>query len=83
MTPEKIAEAMEVMAEAQSEEPPEGEPRVPCDVAVASVGEDDNKILVITSAGSRVHDALADNGFYVRTERGVCLVEWREGACRA
>ena len=33
MTPEKIAEAMEVMAEAQSEEPPEGEPRVPCDVA--------------------------------------------------
>lgn len=44
MTPEKIAEAMEVMAEAQSDEPPEGEPRVPC---------------------------------------GVCLVEWREGACRA
>ena len=82
MTPEKIAVAMEVMAEAQSEEPPEGEPRVPCDVAVASVGEDD-QILVITSAGSRVHDALSDNGFYVRTDRGVCLVEWREGACRA
>lgn len=32
MTPEKIAEAMEVMAEAQREEPPEGEPRVHCDV---------------------------------------------------
>lgn len=82
MTPEKIAEAMEVMAEAQREEPPEGEPRVPCDVAVASVGEDD-QILVLVSAGSRVHDTLADNGFYVRTNRGVCLVEWREGACRA
>ena len=47
-----------------------------------SVGEDD-QILVLVSAGSRVHDALADNGFYVRTDRGVCLVEWREGACRA
>lgn len=82
MTPEKIAEAMEVMAEAQREEPPEGEPRVPCDVAVASVGEDD-QVLVLVSAGSRVHDALTDNGFYVRTDRGVCLVEWREGACRA
>lgn len=82
MTPEKVAEAMEVMAEAQREEPPEGEPRVPCDVAVASVGED-GQILVLVSAGSRVHDALADNGFYVRTDRGVCLVEWREGACRA
>lgn len=82
MTPEKIAEAMEVMASAQREEPPEGEPRVHCDVAVASVGEDD-QILVLVSAGSRVHDVLADNGFYVRTDRGVCLVEWREGACRA
>ena len=71
-----------VWAAPQSEEPPEGEPPVPCDVAVASVGEDD-QILVITSAGSRVHDALSDNGFYVRTDRGVCLVEWREGACRA
>lgn len=65
MTPEKIAEAMEVMAEAQREEPPEGEPRVPCDVAVASVGEDD-QILVLVSAGSRVHDALADNGLHAQ-----------------
>ena len=79
MTPEKIAEAMEVMAEAQREEPPEGEPPASCDVAVASVGEDD-QVLVLASAGSRVHDALTDNGFYIRVDRGVCLVEWRDAA---
>lgn len=82
MTPEKIAEAMEVMASAQREDPPEGEPAAPCDVAVANVGRDD-QILVLVSAGSRVHDALTDNGYYIRTERGVTYVEWREGACRA
>lgn len=48
-------------------------------IAEASVGADD-QILVLVSAGSRVHDALSDNGFYVRTDRGVCLVEWRDAA---
>lgn len=79
MTPEKVAEAMEVMAEAQREEPPEGEPACHCDVAVANVGEDD-QMLVLVSAGSRVHDALTDNGYYIRVDRGICLVEWRDAA---
>lgn len=78
MTPEKVAEAMEVMAEAQREAPPEGEPPSPCDVAIANVG-DGEQVLVVTSAGSRVLDALADNGFFVRIDRGGALVEWREG----
>ncbi len=82
MSPEKVAEALEVMAEAQAGEPPEGERPVECDAVIGRVGEDD-QALVLVSAGSRVHDALTDNGFYIRTERGVTYVEWREGACSA
>lgn len=82
MTPEKVAEAMEVMAEAQREEPPEGEYPVTCDVIIRQVGEG-NQILALVRCGSRVIDALTDNGFYVRMDNGVTYVEWREGACRA
>ena len=79
MTPEKIAEAMEVMAEAQSEEPPEGERPVECDAVIGRVGEDD-QILMLAKCTSRVIDALTDNGFFVRVDNGGAFVEWREAA---
>lgn len=82
MTPEKIAEAMEVMAEAQREDPPEGERQCSCDVLVGRVGAADQS-LTVTRCGSRVLDALADNGFYLRVYGGAVRVEWREGPCHA
>lgn len=82
MSPEKVAEAMEVMAEAQREEPPEGERPSSCDVVVGRVGRDDQS-LTVTRCGSRVVDALTDHGFYLRVYGGAARVEWREGECRA
>ncbi|MCU7584553.1 hypothetical protein N1614_04220 [Adlercreutzia muris] len=82
MSPEKVAEAMEVMAEAQREEPPEGERPSSCDVVVGRVGGDDQS-LTVTRCGSRVVDALTDHGFYLRVYGGAVRVEWREGECRA
>ncbi len=82
MSPEKVAEAREVMAEAQREEPPEGERPSACDVVVGRVGRDD-QTLTVTRCGSRVIDALTDHGFYVRVFGGATRVEWREGACSA
>lgn len=82
MSPEKVAEAMEVMAEAQREEPPEGERPSTCDVVVGRIGAGDQS-LTVTRCGSRVIDALTDNGFYLRVFGGAVRVEWREGTCRA
>lgn len=77
MSPEKVAEAMEVMAEAQREEPPAGERPSACDVVVGRIGRDDQS-LTVTRCGSRVIDALTDHGFYVRVYGGGARVEWRE-----
>ena len=77
MSPEKVAESMEVMAEAQREEPPEGERPSACDVVVGHVARDD-QTLTVTRCGSRVIDALTDHGFYVRVYGGGARVEWRE-----
>lgn len=82
MTPEKVAEAMEVMAEAQREPLPQGELPVPCDVLVGRVGAD-YQTVTVTQCSSRVVDALTDHGFYVRLYEGGARVEWREGECRA
>lgn len=77
MSPEKVAEAMEIMAEAQREAPPEGERPRPCDVLVGHVGAE-RQTVTVTSCGSRVIDALTDHGFYVRVYGGGARVEWRE-----
>lgn len=77
MSPEKVAEAMEVMAEAQREEPPAGERPSTCDVVVGRIGSGDQS-LTVTRCGSRVIDALTDHGFYLRVLGGAVRVEWRE-----
>ncbi len=79
MTPEKVAEALDIMASAQQEEPPAGERPCSCDVLVGRVGADRQTVTVV-SCGSRVVDALTDHGFFVRMYGGGARVEWREGA---